>query len=87
MRNIKVRFDRIQNKCPFHGSFTVLALAVRNQKFTQSSISRAFSKLVPSDEYDKKERRMLIKFLTEISNHLEGDKIIEKNSSGEGLMS
>lgn len=79
MRSIQARFTKVQNKNPNLGSLLVLALAVKNQNFTQTSISRDFTKLVPSDEYVKTDRIDLIKFLTEISRPLEDDKISEKN--------
>ncbi|MCX6756192.1 MAG: hypothetical protein NTX85_02540 [Candidatus Nomurabacteria bacterium] len=79
MRSIKSRFDKIQNKYPSLGACIILAQAVRGRRFTQSSITREFTKLVPKDEYDKKERRTIIKFLVEVSNTLEDDTITMKN--------
>lgn len=75
MRSIKSRFNKIQRKQPLLGACITLAQAIRSRKFTQSSITREFTKLIPKDEYDKKERRSIIKFLTEISNLSEDDKI------------
>lgn len=85
MRSIKSRFNKIKSKNPFLGSCIIFAEAVKGQRFTQSSITREFSQLVPKDEYDKKERRGVIKFLTEISNVLEDDIITSKNDTGNEL--
>lgn len=68
MRSIARRFKKIEKKNEGHGACEMLAKAVRNQKFTQDSITREFTKLVPEYEYAKNERRALIKWLTEVSN-------------------
>ncbi len=81
MKSIKARFDKVQSKCPSLGSCIVLEKAVRGQKFTQSSISRAFTKLVPEDEYDETERITILKFLKGVSNVLEDDTIVRKNDA------
>ncbi len=82
MRNIKARFEKIQNKYPSLGACIILAQAVRGQRFTPSSIAREFSKLIPKNEFDKKERRAVLKFLAEVSNTLEDDTIMKKNAPG-----
>lgn len=68
MRSIERRFKNIQNKNLNLGACEILSKAIRGNKFTQSSITREFTKLVPKDEYAKNERRTLIKWLTEVSN-------------------
>lgn len=83
MISIKSTFNKIQNKQPYLGACIIIAQAVRGKRFTQSSITREFTKLVPKDEYDKKERRAIIKFLTEISNTPEDDMITAKNEPGD----
>lgn len=82
MRSIKARFNKIQNKYPSLGACIILAQAVRGQRFTQSSIAREFSKLIPKDEFDKKERTAVLKFLVEVTNTPEDDKIMKKNATG-----
>lgn len=83
MKSIKGRFGKVQSKCPCLGSCIILAQAIKNQKFTQSSITRAFTKLVPKNEYNETERRTIIKFLTKVSNTLEDDTITVKNDTEE----
>ncbi len=79
MRSIEKRFKKIEKDNEFLGSCSVLARAVEGQNFEQSAITRAFSKLVPKNEYLRKERRGIIKFLTNLSNPLEDDTIMKKN--------
>ncbi len=79
MRSIQARFTKEQNKDPNHWPFYIFATAVKDQGFTQDSISREFTKLVPEEDYEKSDRRDLIKHLTKISNPTEDDTITEKN--------
>lgn len=79
MRSIKNSFDKIQNKQKCLGAVIALSEAVKDKRYNQDTITRAFTKLVPKDEYDKSERRGLIKHLTNLSNPLEDNKIMAKN--------
>lgn len=79
MKSIKSNFKQIQNKIVGIGAIPALAIAVSGKGFNQDSITRAFTKLVPKDEYVNSERRALIKHLTNLSNSTEDDKIMAKN--------
>ncbi len=79
MRSIINRFNKIQNRQPALGTFSVLAEAVSGSGFTQDSIARMFTKLVPKDEYVKSERRGLIQYLYILSNTLVDNKLEAKN--------
>lgn len=68
MKSIKSTFEKIQDRNPSLGACVVLAQVVRGKRFTQSSITREFTKLVPKEEYARSERRAVIRYLTEISN-------------------
>lgn len=87
MRSINNIFFKIQSKQPSLGACLILAQAVRDKSFTQSSIARAFTKLVPKEEYALSERRGIIKYLTNLSNPLEGDKIKAKNEQSSVFLS
>lgn len=87
MISIKSTFNKIQSKQPSLGACPILAQAVRDKGFTQSSIARAFTKLVPKEEYDLSERRAVIKHLTNLSNPLEDDKIKAKSGQGNVFLS
>lgn len=68
MRSIRNNFDKIKNKQPSLGAYPILAQVVGGRRFTQYSITRMFTKLVPKEEYVKEERRDLIKYLAFLSN-------------------
>lgn len=79
MRSVKSNFDKIQIKQKYLGAIPTLAMVIKDRKFTQDTITRAFTKLVPKSEYAISERRSIIKYLTNLSNPLEDNKIIVKN--------
>lgn len=60
MKSIKARFEEQKKKNPGHGDYICLVNAVRGQNFTKNMIGRWFTKLVPKDEYAKKDKKSLI---------------------------
>ena len=68
MRSIKHRFVRLQNEHPNLGDYVVFARAITGQGFTSDSISRAFTKMISRDKYDKKERKILLNHLCGLSD-------------------
>jgi len=70
MISIKSTFDKIQSKQPAQGAIPTLYNVVIDRGFTQDSITRAFTRLVPKEEYSSSERRAIIKDLTNVSNPL-----------------
>jgi len=82
MRSIKSNFEKTQMKQKYLGAIPSLSIVVRGRRFNQDTITRAFTKLVPKDEYVNSERRSLIKYLTNLSNPLEDNKITIKNEQG-----
>lgn len=60
MKSIKARFEAFRKKNPGHGDYINMANAVKGQNFTKDMISRWFTKLVPKDEYAKKDKKSLI---------------------------
>lgn len=68
MKSIKNTFNKVKSKQPALGSYICLAEAVKNKHYTQDAISRAFTSLMPKDEYQSTERRGLIKQLATLSN-------------------
>jgi len=79
MRSIKSNFERIQHKMEGIGAIPALATVVTDRGFNQDSITRAFTKLVPRDEYVLSERRNIIRYLTNLSNGREDNKIEPEN--------
>ncbi len=68
MRSIKRRFKKIAIKSPYWSTFICFSRAVGNQGFSRKSISENFNRLVDKDDYDKRDKKILIKSLISISN-------------------
>jgi len=70
MKSIQRRFNNFQYKNQNVGDYVNLARTVKDQKFSKNSISRWFEKLVNKDDYERKDKRWLIKHLVKVSNPL-----------------
>jgi len=60
MRSIEKRFMRYAKKNPSLGLYFCLKEAVTGRKFSSVSLSRAFNRLVPKEDYDPKCKKELI---------------------------
>lgn len=69
MRSIERRFNKFNTKNPGLSSYINFSQAIKGQKFSRDLINRWFNKLVDKDDYDKKDKRELIEYLTNLSNH------------------
>lgn len=67
------RFNNISEKNPNWSSYISFAEAVKGQKFTEQTISRHFYKLVKKNDYEKKDRKVLLINLYNLSNSVDGD--------------
>lgn len=74
MRSIEKRFNEIREKNPCASSYICFCETIREKGFGQQTISRWFSKLVNSDDYDKSEKKELIHFLWKLSKPLVDDR-------------
>ncbi len=72
MRSIKARFNKYYKE-PI-SSYMAFAAAVNGRNFSYNSITENFSKLVNRDDYDKGDRKKLIKHLMSLTKSLEGRK-------------
>ena len=63
MKDINYRFKLMQEKYPNVSDYVNFYRAIKNQGFSEKAISLSFSKLVDKDDYDKKDRKQLIKQL------------------------
>lgn len=67
MRSIKRRFKNFQTKSGGLSSYINFARAVSGQGFSENILSRWFNKLVEKDDYDKKDRKQIIRNLVLLS--------------------
>jgi len=71
MRSIKARFYRYY-KDPI-SSYMAFAAAINGKDFSYNSITKNFSELVNVDDYDKADRKQLIKGLMSLTKPSEDD--------------
>ncbi len=71
MRSIERRFKMMERKYPNLSDYIHLLRAITHQRFSEKSISRAFSKLVSKDSYSPDIKRDILKHLTKFSNNPE----------------
>ena len=68
MRSIKRRFSNLQNKRPELSSLINFGAAIKRQGFSVNMIHRWFGKLVETDDYEKRDRRAILRHLVILSN-------------------
>lgn len=66
MNSIKQRVLKIQKVNPQWSSFTCLAESIKGRGCSKRIIVKWFGKLVKKDEYAKKDRKAILKFLSSI---------------------
>ena len=67
MRSIQARFKQNEAKYPCWSSYIVFADAIWGQNFCRDRLTRHFNKLVDIGDYDKTEKKAIIKFLLSLS--------------------
>lgn len=69
MKSIKRRFDEISIKNQYWSSYICFAEAIKKQKFNKETLQIWFNKLVSKDDYDKKDKKILLDQLYILSDH------------------
>lgn len=67
MRSAERRFNGIAEKNPYWSSYICFAEAIKRQGFSGQTIRRYFQKLVKKDDYDKRDKKEILKYLTNLS--------------------
>jgi len=67
MKSLQRRFNNISKQNPCWSSWICLAEAVEDQNFSERTISKYFNALVEKDDYDKRDKKGLIKNLLSLS--------------------
>ena len=68
MRSLERRFNNLQKYNPCWSSYICFAEAVKGQNFSARIIRFYFNELVEKDDYDKKEKKEIIRHLVWLSN-------------------
>lgn len=71
MRSIERVFRQIKAKNPHWSDFINYTQAIKNRKFSKNSISRNFHRLVDSDDYDRADKKTILKQLYQLSHQSE----------------
>ncbi len=77
MRSIQRRFNSLKHKNLT--SFVMFSNAIKGQRFSKGMISRWFNKLVDKDDYEKRDKKTLIKHLELLSNPIEDNVLLGQN--------
>lgn len=75
MRSIQRRFEIFKNKNRNFSDYINFAESIKNQNFNKEMMSRWFSKLVPKEDYDQKDRSKLINHLANLSSTAEDNRL------------
>ena len=68
MKSIERRFVALQSKQPELSSLMNFGTAITAQQFSKEAIHRWFSKLVDKEDYERSDKRAILKHLVSISH-------------------
>lgn len=63
MRSLERVLKKIKDKNPFWSDYICFAEAIKKRSFSKETIRRYFNKLVDKNEYDKKDKKDILKHL------------------------
>ena len=67
MKSLQRRFNNISKQNPYWSSFICFAETVNSQNFSKRTIASHFKTLIEKDDYDKRDKKGLIKNLLSLS--------------------
>ena len=74
MRSIERLFEKVERQNPGWGSNVVFANVINGKNFSHDRIARMFSKLVDKNEYERSEKKQILKYLYLINEPLKRTK-------------
>ena len=80
MRSIERSYKKVQTRNPILGTYPCLAQVVKGKKYSRKSLVKAFTELMPKDEYVKGEQKGLIDYLENLTNLSEEGEIGGKSA-------
>ena len=80
MKSIERRFNNIIKNNPCWSLYICFSEAIKEQKFSKRIIYNWFTKLVNENDYDKKDKRIILHHLTDLSSN----KILAEESRKKG---
>jgi hypothetical protein len=85
MKSIERRFRKEEKDNPNLGDYIVFAKAIAGQGFSQDRLARAFNKLVPTDDYDTKDKKALMEHLNLLNGFPKRQKTGLNRTKNKGL--
>jgi predicted RNA-binding protein YlxR (DUF448 family) len=73
MKSLERRFRNISENNPHWSSYVCFAEAIWGQKFCKKIIKKYFNKLVERDDYEKRDKKQIIKFLVSLTEAFKKD--------------
>lgn len=70
MKSLNRRFKNIQEKNPYWSSLICFMEAIRGQRFSKDTLYRYFNKLVDKDDYQKEQRKDILKNILEANKEI-----------------
>lgn len=67
MRSLNRRFNQRQKANPCWSTWTCFADSIMEQNFKKETIREKFNELVEKDDYEKKDKMQLLKYLYSVS--------------------
>ena len=67
MKSLQRRFNNISQLNPYWSSYICFAEAIDGQNFSKKTITSHFKALIEKDDYDKRDKKGLIKNLLSLS--------------------
>ncbi len=74
MRSIQARYNQFKTKHFDWSSLTCFDEAIRGQNFSEDMVSRWFNKLTNKDDYDKEQRKDILKNMYKANKEVLGKK-------------
>lgn len=75
MKSLERRFNNISQLNPYWSSYICFTEAIRSQNFSPRTIASHFKALVEKDDYNNREKKQILKYLTSLSSN--SGKIVE----------
>ncbi len=68
MKSIQRNFNEVKRKCSHGSSYLCFIEVIKSKRFSKQTISRWFNKLVDPEDYEKNEKKDILRFLESITN-------------------
>ena len=77
MKSLERRFNNISQLNPYWSSYICFTEAVKDQNFSKRTITNYFNKLVEKNDYDRRDKKELIKNILSLSKKIAEDCIFQ----------